>query len=570
MMEPIEVISSIIVLTDVAIKATNIARLVRNTKDPQTDAIVARFYTEQAKLEEWQRRMHISTTADLVRVASQLDSKPQTKMIRIYIDLQIWMQKADAMLKGFGLDPESVSRNQSFRSYCQRLKWTIVGLQELDGLLMTLHHLNEGLSTITPPPPGYYISRNMETTGAGVTSPQSNVSGSSPPRTDGTQLQSSVPAEIGEERGTFQPTIRALFHSCLQTLRLLSSKGDEKGWARTINELQLWGTGLFEDPLPLDNLLSLKRLEALRSHILGILADIGVTVEYAQESLGISNEISETVPGSNLSVLLGLAEIADAAHDDPQLLNGPKSEGDLEEYLKECQNEIIDLIGCLFETLPMLQKLRHAEYLKVLDSPSADETQTSEVAEQIDAGPIVRLAVLNEQLMSSAVEDLRNYAKCKETEQITMDLSEKIREYHKWKSSSAKRMDAHCSAEKNTSLNRAAQVSLTRIARAFEIAFPQRKHRGNLSQEEIQRRILECHSLLGEADELDFKDTPIGGPSDAVKVLGSALETLQQLSVAVRLSASSVVKIDTSEAVSAKKQEAAAEASGRAGYFVAV
>lgn len=273
MMESIALISSIIVLTDVAIKATNIARIVRNTKDPQADAIVARFYTEQAKLEEWQRRMQISTTADLVQVASQLDSKPQAKMIRIYKDLQIWMQKADAMLKRFGLDPESVSRNQSFRSFSQRLKWTVVGLQELDGLLMTLHHLNEGLNTIAPPPPGYYVSPNMEPTGAGVTSPQSNI-----PETDGTQPQSSVPADIGEEPGTFQPTIRALFHSCLQTLRLLSSKGDEKGWARTINELQLWGTGLFEDPLPLDNLLSLERLEALRSHILGILADIGVTV----------------------------------------------------------------------------------------------------------------------------------------------------------------------------------------------------------------------------------------------------------------------------------------------------
>lgn len=84
----------------------------------------------------------------------------------------------------------------------------------------------------------------------------------------------------------------------------------------------------------------------------------------------------------------------------------------------------------------------------------------------------------------------------------------------------------------------------------IEIAFPQSKHRGNLSQEEIQRRIIECHSLLGEADELDFKDTPIGGPSDAVKVLGSALETLQQLSEAVQLSTTSVAKIDTFEVVS--------------------
>jgi hypothetical protein len=47
------------------------------------------------------------------------------------------------------------------------------------------------------------------------------------------------------------------------------------------------------------------------------------------------------------------SEIADAAFNDPQLLNGPESESHLEEYLKECQNEILDLIECLFKTLPM-------------------------------------------------------------------------------------------------------------------------------------------------------------------------------------------------------------------------
>src|SRR5690242_4789472 len=103
-----------------------------------------------------------------------------------------------------------------------------------------------------------------------------------------------------------------------------------------------------------------------------------------------------------------------------------------------------------------------------------------------------------------------------------------------------------------------------------EMAFPECRYRGTLSHEEIERRIQECHALLGETDELDFKDTRVEGPSDATKVLESSIRTLQQLGETVRLSRSPVVAIShASETASTKQQEAVAEVADKEGSLVA-
>lgn len=138
-------LSAVFVLASLATVTRNMAQMTRflfKTQDLKAWTIGIRLPVEQARTEEWARRMGVNSDADIERLRTQLPSESaRVIVVTIWQGLRVWTEKATKM----------------FESYARTPKGWATGYPDLLELVDTLTALNDGLEKIVPPPPGYQV-----------------------------------------------------------------------------------------------------------------------------------------------------------------------------------------------------------------------------------------------------------------------------------------------------------------------------------------------------------------------------------------------------------------------------
>ena len=277
--------------------------------------------------------------------------------------------------------------------------------------------MNKALTTIAPPLPPY--SRHMYSEGS--THPQvqhlildDGQPLSTPGSMDGTtavgdplsRAQTGQPSRKGTDKSTGNvydlenlPSLQSIYELCLNAMHMMAHRGRHALLQNSVARLKLWGTGIFEPPVPLDNVLMLRKndsnavrqafLKAM-SHILVLQgmflphlciykATCNTTVERdlrrPRDSITdqTGNEYRRQIMQADISSMLGTDELVESAlaswanflqrQEDlaavrrEHLTREPDDLRDIEAMLD--YNSISKTIETLFGLLPAIRSERH-------------------------------------------------------------------------------------------------------------------------------------------------------------------------------------------------------------------
>jgi hypothetical protein len=249
------------------------------SQDPESDEQYVRLITEKARFAEWKRRMNVKDSDNLEDLMRKLLANARESLRIILRPMEKYMKEAET----------------SFKKYDEQ--------RQLDDLLSTLKNCNDGLLTIAPPAPGYYVSlagnhQILETSQGAQDSglddfyrPQLLQSASQPlatPRQSGeTAAQRRVIAaseaavpEASPAVKVFHPVIELLYSTCLSVLDGIAVQypAHKSIFKDITHRLSVWGSGLFLGKVSLDQMLD-QRSDAvilLKKNISGTLADVAI------------------------------------------------------------------------------------------------------------------------------------------------------------------------------------------------------------------------------------------------------------------------------------------------------
>ena len=290
-MDPFSIVVSVanlIALVDNAYRGVQFVR--RAFEDPRTDALYVRLITEKARYAEWRRRMGISTEEDTQALLARLPTNARDSLTVIIKPFEKHLKASDALFAKYGVGkPEAFEQKRPLKDRLRRLDLLIDGHRELGDLLDALKACNDGLLTIAPPAPGYYVSLAsndpiLESSQPGQSSENSQQQDFSNfsdhrrrhgPHEDRSQHQVN-------ERKVFRPLIELLHSTVLNVLRDLLQNYPEH---RTLFEppafrLALWGSGMFRGSITIDQALDQHSVAIilLKENVCGTLADIAITI----------------------------------------------------------------------------------------------------------------------------------------------------------------------------------------------------------------------------------------------------------------------------------------------------
>ena len=244
-MEPI---GTVLVAANVLAVVDNLFRGIkffrRLAQDPKSDGLYIRLITEKARFAEWKRRMNIESAEDLTNLMQKLPANARESLDIILLPMVKHMKEAETLFNKYGINnPDPLDRKRSFSDKLKRIDLLIDGQRQLDDLLSTLKNCNDGLLTIAPPAPGYYVSlagndQILETSQDAqsldledLQRPQplqsASQSLSTPRQTGETTAQrqitavshAPVPPEPSPAAKVFHPVIELLYSTCLSVLR---------------------------------------------------------------------------------------------------------------------------------------------------------------------------------------------------------------------------------------------------------------------------------------------------------------------------------------------------------------
>ncbi|KAL8708923.1 MAG: hypothetical protein Q9220_006255 [cf. Caloplaca sp. 1 TL-2023] len=190
-----------------------------------------------------------------------------------------------------------------------------------------------------------------------------------------------------------QPTsslnvLRQLFYPCLKGLDQIGTATDKTGdSARAQSQrLRLWGIGLFEDALPLDELLhaSGSSTEPLRTFILGALVDIAVIEEDIlrrwESDATRHNQHALENTRMQITAMLGSDEAVGLAEAKWQaMLQERESAGECSDV--QYMDRLQKMIELLFDILPAIRGVRH-EYVLRVEAGQKAKSPVCETAEK--------------------------------------------------------------------------------------------------------------------------------------------------------------------------------------------
>lgn len=333
-----EAVSAAIVVASLAAVTLNMAKMTRllfKSQDPKVWTIGIRLAVEQARTEEWARRMGVNSNEDLERLKTQLPSESaRVIVVTIWKGLSTWTEKATEKFESYGwdmADPESLTvlntkNPRTLKGWANRYEWVATGYPDLLELVDTLTALNDGLEKIVPPPPGYQVhavsapkiasadndvgfnfDAELINSAAYRRSTQSSpLLPNSIPRQNATPLAPSLPAsalaqrplsevqnppasqrsnpsstlEAPSEAVSFHPTIEMLFSTCQKSLHYIVSQTHSASLRSIALRMKVLGLDYYGAAPTIDELLNpyVRPSKLLRKNIIGVLSDIGATL----------------------------------------------------------------------------------------------------------------------------------------------------------------------------------------------------------------------------------------------------------------------------------------------------
>ena len=276
-------------------------------QDPKADGLYVRLITEKARYAEWKRRMGIENSEDIQNLMNILPLDARESLPSILFPLAKYVELAEKLFKRYGItSPHIADKQRSFKDKLRRVDLLLDGQRQLDDLLKTLKDCNDGLLTIVPPAPGYYVSlagndQILETSPESHdlrlealqrqrgSLPQSLQSLQSPTQSSHAEFERGQnpapdPAIANQEKApkTFCPVIELLYSTCLGVLRAMVVKYPihQDDFSGLASRLAGWGTGLFQGSVTIDQALNTdsRGVTFLKRNISGTLSDIAVVL----------------------------------------------------------------------------------------------------------------------------------------------------------------------------------------------------------------------------------------------------------------------------------------------------
>ena len=288
------VAANLLAVVDNLYRGIKFVRMV--SQDPKSDGLYVRLITEKARFAEWKRRMNVESSDEMEALMQLLPENARVSLRIILQPMEKYTKEAETLFKKYGIDtPDPSDRKRSFSDKLKRVDLLMDGQRQLDDLLSTLKNCNDGLLTIAPPAPGYYVSLTgndqiLETSQGAQDSglddfyrPRFLQSASQPlatPRQSGetaAQRRAAVPGARPAVK-VFHPVIELLYSTCLSVLHGIAVQypAHESIFQDIAHRLSVWGSGLFRGRVSLDQVLD-QRSNAvilLKMNISGTLADI--------------------------------------------------------------------------------------------------------------------------------------------------------------------------------------------------------------------------------------------------------------------------------------------------------
>ena len=306
-------VTSVVILASLAAVTVNVSQMTRllfKTQDPKVWTIGIRLAVEQARTEEWARRMGVKSSADIERLRTQLPSESaRVTVVTIWQGLSVWTDKATKQFQSYGwdmTDPNTLTELHTKHprtptGWAKRYRWVATGYPDLLELVETLTALNDGLEKIVPPPPGYQVNA----VSAPSIVPADSVMGlnfeeelvNSRAYRRLIQVAQRSPLEVQEpspsQQSTplitleapphaisFQPTIEMLFSTCQKSLQLVVSQTHSAPFRHIVLRMKVLSLDYFRGTPTIDELLNphVRQSQLLRKNIIGILGDFGATL----------------------------------------------------------------------------------------------------------------------------------------------------------------------------------------------------------------------------------------------------------------------------------------------------
>ena len=267
------------------------------SEDPKVDGLFIRLVTEKARYAEWKRRMGIEKDEDIDALLPKLPDEAAKNLPMILSPMARYTKLSDRLFKKYGIKaPNAEESQKTLRDKMRLVNFFIDGQRQLDEVLDTLKSCNDGLFTIAPPAPGYWVSRDdpiLETSGDSeeeefdtLLRRQPLVNVSQVPSTPSTDSLAELPPphafqQPGEpKRKVYRPMIELLHSTCLGAIRAIERQHPAQNSAFQLigDQLSLWGSGLFHGQVSIDQVLgqASSARNLLRTNIAGILADIAI------------------------------------------------------------------------------------------------------------------------------------------------------------------------------------------------------------------------------------------------------------------------------------------------------
>lgn len=274
------------------VQVTNNAyRLINKIKysAPKVDQIYYRMLAEKETTEAWANQMRMANGMDL---QTSIPPDKLDEVTKLLNKLMMYVKAADE--KYAKVELKSADQKNTIANLKARAQFVLSGYDDLKDLVDVIASMNKALTTIAPPLPPY--SRHMYPEGSTRPQVQRLISDygqpSSTPRSMGgttavettlSRAQTEQASDIGPDHPTGNvynlehlPSLKSIYGLCLNAMDMMAHRGRHALLQNSSARLKLWGAGIFEPPVPLDNVLMLRKKDsnAVRQAFLKVMAYI--------------------------------------------------------------------------------------------------------------------------------------------------------------------------------------------------------------------------------------------------------------------------------------------------------
>ena len=287
-----EALSGITFIVNFVALADNIFRGVRFLRrafgDPRADALYVRLITEQARYAEWKRRMGIENERDVESLLTKIPDNARESLTIILAPMEKYLRESQLMFQKYGIEkPGDDIAHRTWQNKLKRVDFMIDGQRELTVLLNTLKDCNDGLLTIAPPAPGYYVSLASNDPILEMSQPTHQVQSrehAQPRHIEPSMASEDIASQQNESRGAevFRSVTELLYSTSLDILRTSAVRYSthEPIFKVLLERLSLWGSGMFHGPISIDQAFNQQSdsVSMLKNNVAAILAEIAIAL----------------------------------------------------------------------------------------------------------------------------------------------------------------------------------------------------------------------------------------------------------------------------------------------------